>query len=249
MKINEKITREVLKEIVQEAIKGASDDIYRKIMLNANENSFYSEIAKNLEKALEKKELSMYFVDTNYNRAAGSDVGKGVGVYDKNKKTVVTLGNNQFDIIVHMNGRGYITYPENLIHLEVKKYNNSCDREKDRERLLSTTMFPKDVSTYCLGLIINTDIFESFYNAYIGERLFAERAEQIGNCIGEIEKSNRKIFSQYQIDYSQTDVWFSNIIAGYQLGAFVDIFPENVKITYYYSGAEWKQELISYNFS
>lgn len=211
-------------------------------MLNVDENSFYFKIANNLEKALEKRKLSMYSVDTNYNRAARSDAGKGVGVYNKNKKTVTTLGNNQFDIIVHMNGKGDIIYPENLIHIEVKKYNNPCDRKKDKERLLSTTMFPEAVSTYCLGLIINENIFTSFYNAYIREKLFAKRAEQIENCLEEIEKSNRKIFSQYQIDYSKTDEWFSNIIAGYQLGAFVDIFPENVEITYYYSGAEWEHE-------
>lgn len=248
MEIREKIAKEVLKEIIQEAIENAKEDISNKIMLNVNEDSFYSKIANNLEMALGKRGLSMYSVDINYNRAARRDGGKGVGVYDRNEQTVTTSKNNQFDIVVHMNGKGDIIYPENLIHIEVKKYNNKCEceRKKDKERLMSTTMFPDEVSTCCLGLIINASIFESFYNAtYKSGKLFAERAGQMDKCLKEIEESNQKIFSQYQIDYSKTDIWFSNIIAGYQLGAFVDIFPENVKITYYYSGEEWEEQSIS----
>lgn len=235
----------MLKNIVHEAISNGKDDIYRKITLNVNENAFYPQMVEHLKIALKKRRLSMYMVDTNYNRAVSSQCGKGVGVYDKDKKTVVTLDNNQFDLIVHMNGRGNINYPENLIHIEVKKYNNLSDREKDRKRLISTTVFPDKLSTYCLGLIVNTDIFESFYNVYKNEQLFSERSKQIEEHIEEIKASNKEIFNQYQIDYSKTDIWFSNIIAGYQLGAFIDIYPNKVDITYFYSGSKWCQETIS----
>lgn len=88
----------------------------------------------------------------------------------------------------------------------------------------------------------------SFYNAYAENALFAERAEQIKSRFDLIEESNKKIFDKYEIDYSKTDEWFANIIAGYQLGAFIDIDLEGVKITYYYDGAEWKEEFIKFTF-
>lgn len=43
-----------------------------------------------------------------------------------------------------------------------KAYLFKNGREKDKERLLSTTRHPGAFSTCCLGLIITTDIFESF---------------------------------------------------------------------------------------
>lgn len=244
MGINEKISRDVLVEIIRGAIDESRNNIAEKIILNADENSFYHPIANNFEKVLGKRNLSMYTVDINYNKATKCDAGKGVGVYDNNNKTVTTLEKNQFDIIVHMNGAGDIIYPENLIHLEVKKYNNKKDRKKDKERLLSTTKHPEAFSTCCFGLIINPDIFESFYNAYKDKNIFRERAKQIENYFEDVKKSNREIFNQYRIDYSKTEIWFSNIIAGYQLGAFVDIFLDKIEITYYYSGVEWKKESI-----
>ncbi len=244
METNAKISRDVLEEIIKEAIEGSKASIASKIRLNVDENSFYHPIANNFEKVLEKRKLSMYTVDTNYNRAAESDGGKGVGIYDEKNKIVTMSKNNQFDIIVHMNGAGDIIYPENLIHLEVKKYNNNQDRKKDKERLLSTTKHPEAFSTRCLGVIINTDIFESFYNSYKENHIFRERAEQIEKCLEDVKKSNQEIFTQYCIDYSKTNLWFSNIIAGYQLGAFVDIFPDKIEITYYYSGEEGEMESI-----
>lgn len=244
MKTNAKISRDLLLKIVQEAIESSKANIALKISSNVDENSFYHPIANSFEKVLKKRKLSMYSVDINYNKAIECDAGKGVGVYDKNSKTVTTLEKNQFDIIVHMNGTGDIIYPENLIHPEVKKYNNRQGREKDKKRLLSTTMYPEAFSTRCLGLIINTNIFESFYNVYKKNDNFQERFEQIERYLEDIKKSNEEIFHQYRIDYSKTNVWFSNIIAGYQLGAFVDIFPDKIKITYYYSGAEWKEQSI-----
>lgn len=239
------ITKEELKKIIHESIENSKDDIREKIKKNANEDSFYLQIGCNLKKALEKRNLFMYSVDIGYNRGVEDNHGKGVGVYDQSTRTITTLRNNQFDIIAHMNGKGDIIYPENLIHLELKKCNNSNDRTKDKERLLSTTMFPNAVSTQCLGLIINADIFEPFYNVYKEEELFAERAEQIEKRLEEIKRLNEEIFRQYQIDDSELNEWFWNIIAGYQMGAFVDIFREKVEITYYYSGEEWQRESIS----
>lgn len=238
------IPTDELKAIIHESIENSKDDIHEKIMLNVNEISFYPQIANNLKKALEERGLSMYFVDINYNRVLRDNFGKGVGVYDNDKRIVKVLKNNQFDIVAHMNGRGDIIYAENLIHLELKKYNNysASERNKDKKRLLSTTMFPNEDSTYCLGLIINANIFESFYNAYKEEKIFAERKEKIDEHLEEIRRSNQEIFRQYQIDDLNDNEWFHNIIAGYQLGAFVDIFPDRVEITYYYSGEEWGQE-------
>lgn len=241
------ITKELLKEIIHNAIVKSLKDIYKKIQMDADENSFYCGIATGLAVELYKKDLSMYSVDTNYNRAAGVDgVGKGVGVYNEEEKAVEQLPHNQFDIIVHMNGDGDIVYPENLIHLEVKKYKNRKYRKKDKKRLLSTTKFPDNLATRCLGLIINANTFTSFFNAYKSNVFFAERAKQIDAKLNLIEQANREIFRQYEIDYSKTNEWFSNIIAGYQLGAFIDIHLDKIIITYYYSGEEWCEETITF---
>lgn len=240
------ITREILKEIISNAIKAASIDISKKIRLNADENSFYFAIGARLAVELDRKNLSMYSVDTNYNRATGIDGnGKGVGIYNEEQRIVEYSGRNQFDIIAHMNGTGDIDCPENLIHIEAKKYNNPQDRDKDIKRLISTTKFPNEISTRSLGLIVNANIFESFYNGFVENDFFAERAKQIRSKWDLIEQSNRKIFEKYTIDYARTDEWFANIIAGYQLGAFIDIGLKEVKITYYYDGAEWESESIS----
>lgn len=178
------ITREILREITCNAIKAARKNIYKKIRLRADENSFYFPIAIRLAVELDRKNLSMYSVDTNYNRATGIDgTGKGIGIYNEEERAVEYSGRNQFDIIVHMNGDGDIDCPENLIHIE--------------------------------------------------------------NKLTLIEESNKEIFKEYKIDYPKTDKWFANIVAGYQLGAFIDIGLEDVEITYYYDGAEWESESVS----
>lgn len=241
------ISKDMLIEIVYNAIARSSKSISRKIKNDVAERSFYCDIIAGLIHELEKKNLSNYFIDSEYNRAIGFDgIGKGVGVYNEENQTIERLENNTFDIIVHLDGTGNIKYPENLIHIEVKKRKNIEGQEKDKQRLLSTTKFPDKLSTQYLGIIFEPDKFISLYNIYKGK--CSERAEQIEkeNQLDEIIKINQEIFDKYKVDYSKTEEWFSNIIAGYQIGAFIDIGENDIIIEYYYSGMQLCERHIVY---
>lgn len=240
------IKKENLIDIVHHSVELSLDKIKKKAQLDAQERSFYPDIINSLKNELCITEWSVYSVDSEYNKAVNHDYGKGVGVYNEEENIVEIQNNNAFDIVVHLNGEGDINYPENLIHIEVKKRNNGLDREKDKKRLLSTTKFPDKFSTQCFGMVINPEIFMSFYNSYKAEGYFAKRARQLQDILPSIEKENKEIYENYVVNPLKTDIWFSNIIAGYQLGAFIDIGRADIKIIYYYSGQKVKEELISY---
>lgn len=240
------IKKEILIDIVHHSVENSRDKIKKKMQLDVQERAFYSDIILNLEKELCITGWPVYSVDSEYNKAVNHDYGKGVGVYNEEENIVEIQNNNAFDIVVHLSGEGNVDYPENLIHIEVKKRNNRQDREKDEKRLLSTTKFPDKLSTQCLGMVINPEIFMSFYNSYQAEGYFAKRARQLQDILPSIEKENKEIYRNYIVNPLKTDIWFSNIIAGYQLGAFIDIGIADIKIIYYYSGQKLKEELINY---
>lgn len=239
------ISKDVLIEIVSNSVKKSRKSILRKINNDVAERSFYCDIIAGLISELEKKDLSNYFIDSEYNRAFGFDgKHKAVGIYDEKKRTVEKIKNNTFDIVVHLDGIGDIVYPENLIHIEVKKNKSRWGRNKDKQRLLSTTRFSDKLSTRYLGVVFEPDHFEALYNTYSGH--CQKRAEQIEleKQLDDIKEVNKKIFSQYKL--SNPREWVSNIIAGYQLGAFIDIGEDKISIEYYWNGNLLREEEILY---
>lgn len=239
----ERDNQNILKKIIQNAISNVRIKIYKKIHNDVNENSFYSDIVEQIKLQLIEYNLSTYSVDTNYNRAIGFDgIGKGVGVYNEKDKVVNLLSNNEFDIVVHLAGEGNVNLPENLIHIEVKKYNNRKDRKKDKDRLLSTTRFSDELSTRKMGLIINPAVFDSFYAVYREKEFYKIRAQQINSELPQIKKVNEEIYNTLKL--GEIDEWFSNIIAGYQLGVFIDIGLTEINLIFYELGKESSREII-----
>lgn len=241
------ISEDMLIEIVKNSVAKSRKSILRKIENNVAERSFYCDIMARLVSELETKGLSDYSIDSEYNRAFGFDKNtKGVAVYDESERIVRRLDNNTFDVVVHLNGEGDIAYPENLIHIEVKKRKNKKGRKEDRQRLQSTTRFSNELSTRYLGVIFEPDQFESLYDIYT--KHCKDRAIQIKQKeqIDDIIKINKEIFNQYISTCQNNTEWFSSIIAGYQLGAFIDIGEDNILIEYYSNGRLLEKEEISY---
>lgn len=116
-----------------------------------------------------------YKEDVNYNRTGNDMKYVGVSIGDR--------GRTLFDLVIHQRGVGDKQFPENLVHFEIKGFNDNQQAIKaDKERLKLTTMGNND------PLIVPQGYIQIDYSKYI-------RGYQLGLFLHFSENSVEKLFA------------------------------------------------------
>jgi enoyl reductase-like protein len=175
---------DVARNSISELKRNQSDLFENRLSENTIKNQYMRVFERNFQIAMNSTtEYIAYWMDVDYNRVQSGM--KIVGVTpDDNRRTL-------FDLIIHKRGVQDEEYPENLVHFEIKVFNNNlANHGADKERLTITTMGNNDpqiapygyieldykryIRGYQLGLFIhfsegNQDTILAFDN---GKRIF-----------------------------------------------------------------------------
>lgn len=125
------ITSEFLNHLFEESINIFFEEESQNILDNVAERNLCGRLSIYLTQKLNYYKVDGYFADTEYNRKQGGQVKT---ILD-NEMNVVTI---QCDLIVH--SRGQILGQDNLIAIEMKKFNRpEVEKISDRNRLRAMT--------------------------------------------------------------------------------------------------------------
>lgn len=155
--VNEKSSK-----LVYEIFKEANEMFLRKninsIERDVAEECLCSSLSKCIEEVMKKKNIIGYYADVNYNR---NEYMYKTIINDKCEIIRINC-----DLIVHSRGKNKIQ--DNLLALEMKKKNNSKEREENKQRLKIMTKntyygevifeeLPRHICRYALGIFYDID--------------------------------------------------------------------------------------------
>ena len=153
-------------KLIRQIFEDSIDDFFQKevqmVLEGINERNNCCRLSIYMQQGAQDKGLTQYFADTEYNRKQNGEIKT---ILDNQMRDVRI----NCDLILH--SRGHVTKEDNLIAVEVKKYDRSNKgKESDRERLRALTKssydgvwsndgitLPKHVCGYVLGVFVELD--------------------------------------------------------------------------------------------
>ena len=175
------INPDLIRKVFEESIDLFFQHEVQEVLEGVNERNNCGRLSIYLQKAALDNGLESYFADTEYNRKQNGEVKT---ILDSHMRVISV----NCDLLLH--SRGQIIAEDNLIAIEVKKY-NAPDREKnkDKERLCALTKKsyddiwsndgvtqPEHVCGYTLGVYVEFDrvsrvcLFEYYRQGAIFDR-------------------------------------------------------------------------------